>query len=206
MSNDVLYKYEIPKVVTVQTDTREQCPMLFPGTIRIAHPEWSFKELVIGVKEEKVALPFGDYRLAEWPEQCVFERKGSQLEIFKNLTDSHDRIRQAKAFRKLSCGCRFPYLLIEASPAELLASSTRVRSPEVVCHRLATAMAKYGLQAMFVPWKSRSPDVRRKVGTLMLHIMVACGLKDVLDVPPILLEEPQEKNHEESEKGVDSDA
>lgn len=192
-NHDVFYRYAIPQRITVQIDTREQCPMLFPATIRIAHPELTYKELVIPVKEERIALPFGDYRLVEYPDLCVFERKATQLEIFKNLNDAHDRVRQAKAFRKLSCGCKFPYLLVEASPAELLADDPHIKQPEFVCHRLAMAIAKYGFHTIFLPWKSRSPDVRRKVGTLMLHIMLACALKDVFDVPPVLLD-GDEKN------------
>jgi len=186
---DIHYRYSLPTEITVQIDTREQYPMLFPSTIHIGHPELSFRAIPVAVKQEKIALPFGDYRLAEYPDLCVFERKASQLELFKNLMESHDRIRQAKAFRKLTCGCKAPYLLIEASPAELLAEGPRVKQPEVLCNRLSIAIAKYGLRAIFLPWKSRDSDTRRKVGTLMLHIMLGHALCDVFDVPPVLLED-----------------
>jgi hypothetical protein len=189
---DINYRYGIPAEVTVQIDTREKYPMLFPETVKIGHPELSYKAVPIFVKQERVALPFGDYRLKEYPDICVFERKASQLELFKNLMESSDRIRQAKAFRKLMCGCKAPYLLIEASPAELLGTGT-VKHPEVLCNRLSLAIAKYGLSALFLPWKSRSPDTRRKVGTFMVHIMLGHALHAVFDVPPVLLEENDEE-------------
>jgi hypothetical protein len=198
---DVYYRYAIPNVITVQIDTREKCPLLFPAMVRIGHPELTYQSIPIAVKIESVALPFGDYRLAEYPDMCVVERKGSQLEIFKNLTESHDRIRQAKAFRKLMSGCKFPYILVEASPAELLTNSAQVTNPEVLCNRLALAIAKYGLRPIFLPWKSRNPDTRRKAGTLLIHLMLGHALSATFDVPPVLLDDPAgEQTHEEKEK------
>jgi len=186
---DVYYRYKIPNIITVQIDTREQIPLLFPDTLMIGHPELTHLSLPIAVKQEKTKLDFGDYRLKEYPDQCVIERKASQLEIYKNMNESLDRIRQAKAFRRLSTGCKYPYLLVEASAGELLSSNALVKQPELVCHRLGLAIAKYNLRLLFIPWKARNSDTRRKVGTLMLHLMVACALQETFDVPPVLLEE-----------------
>lgn len=186
---DVYYRYDIPNLITVQVDTREQIPLLFPSMIQIGHPELTFRNVLIAVQIEKIKLDFGDYRLKEYPTMCVVERKASQLEIFKNINDSQDRIRQAKAFRKLATGCRYPYLLVEASPAELLSSNPLVKQPELICHRLAIAIAKYKFQALFIPWKSRNPGIRRKVGTFLTHLMLGCVLEEKFDVPPVLLEE-----------------
>jgi hypothetical protein len=186
---DIHWRYKIPTEITIQTDSREKNPILFPSTVFITHPELTFKQIPIQVKTEKTALKYGDYCLKEYPDLCVFERKASQLEIYKNLNESHDRIRQAKAFRRLATSCKFPYLLIEASPAELLTDNAKIKNPEVIAHRLGLALAKYNLRALFVPWKSRNPNVRRKVGTLMIHIMLGCVLQETFNVPPVLLEE-----------------
>ena len=182
---DIYYRYKIPNVITIQIDTREQIPLLFPAMIQVGHPELTFKSLPVAVKVEKTKLDFGDYRLREYPNLCVVERKASQLELFKNLNDSLDRIRQAKAFRKLASGCKYPYLLVECSPAELLSNDPKIKQPELICHRLGLTLAKYDLRAIFVPWKSRNSDTRRKVGTLML----GCALSESFDVPPVLLED-----------------
>jgi hypothetical protein len=186
---DVHFRYGIPTEVTMQIDTREQVPMLFPTIVKIVHPELTYLTIPIEVKTERIALDFGDYRLKEYPDLCVMERKATQLELYKNLNESNDRVRQAKSFRKLMSGCKFPYLLVEASPAELLRDDPRIKNPELVAHRLALAIAKYNFRALFIPWKSRSPDVRRKVGTLMVHLMLGCALQAKFDVPPVLLEE-----------------
>ncbi|KKM95679.1 hypothetical protein LCGC14_1185820 [marine sediment metagenome] len=186
---DIHYRYGIPDKITVQIDTREQIRMLFPVTVKIGHPELSFREIPIAVETEVAKLDMGDYRLAEFPNYCVIERKASQLELFKNLNDSDDRIRQAKAFRKLKAGCRYPCLLVEASPAALLANGPHIKHSELIVHRLSLAIAKYGFQALFIPWKTRNPDVRRKIGTLMVHLMLGFVLQEKFDVPPVLLEE-----------------
>jgi len=188
--SDVHYRYHIPTEITVLIDSREKIPMLFPSIVHISHPELVYRQLPIQVETKRKHLDFGDYAIKGYEKVCVFERKASQLEIYKNLNESHDRIRQAKAFRKLVSGCEFPYLLVEASPGELLRAHPKVKHPELICHRLGLALAKYGLHALFIPWKSRTPSTRRSIGTLMIHIMLACILRNTYEAfPPQLLED-----------------
>ena len=195
---DIYLRYDIPTPITVQIDTREKYPLLFPDIVKIANPERSYLMLPIQVVTQHIKLDSGDYRLKEYPTDCIIERKASQLEIFKNLTESHDRIRQAKAFRRLSGACKHPLLLIEASAGELLSNNSKstnsrlgvtIKNPEIVPHRLSLAIAKYGFNVMFLPWKSRCSTTRRKVGTLLVHLMLGYALSSKFDVPPVLLEE-----------------
>lgn len=186
---DVYRRYKIPAEVTIQVDTREQYPLLFPAILQIGHPEVTHKMLPIAVTVEHVKLDCGDYRLKEYPNDCIVERKASQLELFKNLNESHDRIRQAKAFRKLAASCRHPLILVEASPQELLGNDPRIKNPEIVAHRLSLVIAKYGVHVIFLPWKSRCANTRRKVGHVLLHIMMGYALQETFDVPPVLLED-----------------
>ena len=158
---DIHWRYKIPAEITIQVDTREQFPLLFPAIIQIGHPELTYKMIPIAVKTEQIKLDCGDYRLKEYPVECIVERKASQLEIYKNLNDSHDRIRQAKAFRKLVASCEHPVLLVEASPQELFRNDPRIKNPELVAHRLSLAIAKYGFHVIFLPWKSRCGATRR---------------------------------------------
>lgn len=188
---DVNWRYKIPAEITIQVDTREQYPLLFPEIIQIGHPELTHKMIPIAVTVEKIKLECGDYMLKEYPTDCIVERKAAQLEIFKNLNESLDRIRQAKAFRRLVASCNHPVLLVEASPQELLGKDPRIKNPEIVAHRLSLAIAKYGFHVIFLPWKSRCAATRRKAGHLLLHIMMGYVLKDKFDVPPVLLEEIQ---------------
>lgn len=186
---DVHWRYKIPVEVTIQVDTREQYPLLFPAIIQIGHPELTHKMIPIAVTVERIKLDCGDYRLKEYPTDCIVERKASQLEIFKNLNESLDRTRQAKAFRKLVASCQHPVLLVEASPQELLGNDPRIKNPEIVAHRLSLAIAKYGFHVIFLPWKSRCATTRRKAGHLLLHLMMGYVLQRTFDVPPVLLEE-----------------
>jgi hypothetical protein len=189
MKTDIHWRYKIPAEITIQEDTREQFPLLFPQMIQIGHPELTYKQIPIVVKHERVKLDCGDYMLKEYPAEVIVERKASQLEIYKNLNESHDRIRQAKAFRKLVASCEHPVLLIEASPAELMGDSPRIKHPELVAHRLSLAIAKYGFHVLFLPWKSRCAATRRKAGHLLLHLMMGYVLQKTFDVPPVLLGE-----------------
>jgi len=186
---DIHWRYKIPSEITIQEDTREQFPLLFPAIIQIGHPELTYKMIPVAVKTERTKLGCGDYRLKEYPTDCIVERKASQLEIWKNLNDTLDRIRQAKAFRKLVASCEHPVLLVEASPQELFSDDPRIKNPELVAHRLSLAIAKYGFHVIFLPWKSRCATTRRKAGTLLLHLMMGYVLQKTFDVPPFLLGE-----------------
>ena len=133
---DVHWRYKIPAEITIQIDSREQYPLLFPAMIQIGHPELTYKKIPVRIIKEVLKLDCGDYRLKEYPTDCIVERKASQLEIWKNLNESHDRIRQAKAFRRLVASCEHPVLLVEASPQELFSNDPRIKNPELVFHRL----------------------------------------------------------------------
>lgn len=180
-------QYEVPNVVTVQIDTREKYPLLFPDLIRVADPELLCGGLPVAVKTERVALKAGDYCLREYPDCAIIERKASQLEVFKNMTNVVDVSRQARAFRKLTAGCRYPYLLLEASPGQLLSNDSRVKNPEIAIARLSIALAKYNLRMLFIPWRSRDAAARRKMGTLCVHLMLGCALSEKYDNPPLEL-------------------
>jgi ERCC4-type nuclease len=179
-------RYDIPDKVTVQVDTREKFPMLFPSNIRIVHPILQCGTILIKVVTEKKKLDIGDYRLAEYPDCCVIERKASQLELFKNLMEHRDSIRQAKAFRKLAT-VEYPVLMVEASPSELLkvrGRQPRIKYPELIVSKLSLAVAKYGFHLFFIPWRSRNQDARRKVGTMLVHMMLAFAIKDGFEIVP----------------------
>ncbi len=175
----------VPSFITIQIDTREKYPLPFPKNIRISDPDTTHHTKIIPVKTERIKLDIGDYQLKEFPDDCVIERKGSPLEIYKNLFDARDQIRSAKAFRKLST-VQYPYLLLEMSPADLMQPALSKIAPyyaaEAVMHRLSLVISKYGFNALWVP-KSSSTKVRRSVGLLLLHLMLGYGLREITKVP-----------------------
>jgi ERCC4-type nuclease len=161
------------KEITVQIDTREQYPLLFPDTIVI--PSDSNKDnstTLFKIKQQKIKLDAGDYRLAEYPSSCIFERKGSQSELIKNLFDQQDSIRTAKAFTRLVESCSFPYLLIECTPSSLLQKTPLLNHPELLINKLALVTAKYNLRLLWTTTPT-SVSARRALGTVLLHTMYA---------------------------------
>ena len=184
---DVYGRYDIPASVTVEIDTREQRPLLFPKTIRIEHPELANSVIPIGVATRSIVLDAGDYRLKEFPNCCIVERKASPEEIWINLHDPKDSVRQARAFRRLAA-CQYPVLLVEASPSEMFRQNAVVKYPDLGVHRLAVVAAKYGLQMIWMPWRHRTPDTRRQLGEFLVHLMVAYAIQRKLDILPELLD------------------
>ncbi len=180
----------VPPFITVQIDTRERYPLPFPAHIRVDNPDKYGATILLPVVEEKIKLETGDYRLKEFPDCMVVERKASQMELEKNLFDAKDMLRSAKAFRRLSAAA-YPYLLLESSPSRILSNRrwkaghpriTGAPSPEALMHRLSLVVAKYGLNMLWVPG-SRSVAVRRSLGTAILHLMVGYALRQITDVP-----------------------
>ena len=181
---DVNYRYHIPIEITVEVDTRERIPIKFPATIRIVNPERPMERLLIKVQTERTKLDYGDYRLKEYPECCVVERKAGQRELLKNIFNPKDAIRQAKSFRKLS-QCQFPYVLIELSPATMLRHTEHVRDPEALFHKLSLVFVKYGFHVLWMPWRNkRSTYKDRQLGVFLAHLMLSCALQKSFDVLP----------------------
>ncbi len=166
----------IPDLITVEIDTREQYPVLFPATIQVPHPTRAGAMVIVRVAVQKVKLDAGDYRLAEYPNCCVIERKASQLELFKNLEDHKDSIRQAKAFIKLLT-CEYPYLLLEVSPTELGASGGLVQNTERLIAKLCFVVVRQGFGLLWIPWGKSTAKKRRELGRVMVHLMLACAME-----------------------------
>ena len=189
-----------PTTLTVQVDSREGYPIPFPAFIKLnslnpkGHGE---KVMTVKIKTQVKALPYGDYRLREFPECCVVERKGGLLELRKNLFDLKDSVRQAKSFRKLSA-CEYPYLLVEAGPSELLRKiPPLVMEPEVVMNRMIMVAAKYGFHMLWVKTTKNNRARgrgRRDLGTALAHIMVGHALSSAYEILPEALDVESEAN------------
>lgn len=172
---------KVPKSLTVQIDTREKYPILFPATIQIGdpkHPDDATRRMLIPISTEKIKLNVGDYRLKEFPDCCVIERKASQRELFNNLMAAKGKIRQAKAFKRLADQVKYPYLLLEISPAEMLHARypELVSVPEILFHRLCQVLMKYKFGLIWVS-RTHTPTGRRRIGTSLIHLMLACALE-----------------------------
>ena len=160
---------------TIQIDSREKYPVLFPYHVHLPIPG-SHKFRTVSIETERVALPGGDYRLKEYPALGGIERKGSIWELVKNLTNRKDMVRQAKAFTKLTKEFKFPYLYVETSLADLTGPNA-IENWEIVLGRLAQVIVKYNLRLLWMPANRMSPAKRRQIGTFFLQILLAHALE-----------------------------
>jgi hypothetical protein len=169
---------DVPSRITVQVDSREQYPLLFPSSF-VLYPPLVAKQQRVFVATETLALDAGDYRLKEYEEGGIVERKGSILELAKNFFDPKDRVRQAKAFAKLR-KYRKPTLLVETSLAEWdrparAASSLPSLNPDQVLQSLVMVSSLQGLDLVWVP-KLTNINARRKVGGLVAQLLLVNSL------------------------------
>lgn len=173
----------VPKKLIVQIDSREKYPLIFPANLQIDNPNNCYKKIIIPVYSEVVTLSTGDYRLKQFPECCVVERKGCLKELYTNLYSPKDQIRQAKAFRKLRA-VEHPYLMIEASPRTMLVhkSPHYTVTPASFMHRLTLVVVKYRLHPLLVP-RSNTPQARRALGEFILHLMLNHALEQQFEMP-----------------------
>lgn len=182
---DVHLRYCIPKKLTVQVDTREKRPLIFPSFIEIDHPERKNYVLRIEIILEHCKLDAGDYRLKEYPACCIVERKGSVRELIQNLDDSlADSIRQAKALRRLTSSCAYPLLLLEFAPSEFEV----LGNSNLLMHKLALVVAKYRLGLLWLPYKHWGATNRRRVGEFLIHLMLGFAIQSKLEILPNLVD------------------
>jgi ERCC4-type nuclease len=173
------------KQLVIQIDTREQYPLLFPDTITVPDENSPHNATcILKIKQEKIKLDSGDYRLAEFPKACVIERKGSQSELIKNLFDPQDAQRTARSLTRLRQSCIYPYLLLECTPSSLLAPTPLLHHPELLINKLTLMVARFGLHMLWTTTPT-SVGARRSLGTIVLHTLYALRnkLPDYLPQP-----------------------
>jgi len=155
------------KTLTVEVDSREKIPLIFPATFDV----WSSgKPRVVRVKTEVVCLDAGDYRLKSMPGRAVVERKGTVRELCNNLLGT-DQQRQGRAFRKLAASAEFPYLFLHTTATALLGKNEWNPEPDRLVQKLAYALGKFRLSLVVVPLTTTAIS-RRLVGNIVLNLLV----------------------------------
>ncbi|MEK7384078.1 MAG: ERCC4 domain-containing protein [Elusimicrobiota bacterium] len=159
----------------VLVDSREQYPLLFPSALRL-WPDRSVENKLVPVKVRVTALKYGDYCLARWPDRMVVERKGSLNELAKNLlTDDYGRF--ISALRRLCENCRFPYILLDASPTELWTPTQHCDDPQRAWDALAQVMQMFQVGLLWAG-QAKKAGARRILGEQLLRLMLAYGLRE----------------------------
>jgi len=156
---------------TVLVDTREQRPLLFPGTVRLRGR--LYKILV-----DRVRLDAGDYQLRQGcKRRCIVERKSGLWEIYTNYL-TPDRKRYKRAMDKLCAATDRPVLLVESSIPQLLTPQTAatnrpaIPDPGLVLQHLVDDCSVRGISLVFGGY-AQFASKRRKLGELVLRILLA---------------------------------
>jgi len=165
-----------PRRVTVQVDTREKYPILFPASLRVWRGDTAH---VVEIDVERTCLATGDYRLKEAPDVCIVERKGSPWELAKNLLDAKDHTRQMRAFGRLVEECDHPYLLVEATPGDFFNGSPPGVDPDNLLQRLFGLVGSLGRLSMLVVPKTNSSATRRSTGRLVANLLVSLAMREI---------------------------
>jgi len=168
-----LFSKSCPSTLTVEVDSREKYPFLFPETFKMKD-RFTHRTRVIKVKVVKKALKSGDYRLAEFPNDVIIERKSGRRELHSNIS-SRDSRRQGRAFVRLKKACRYPVLVIEAKPGDFIEDDVVTGSGMLMTQNLCRVLAQQDFTVMFLPGNKRI-KTRRALGLFLLHYMVAYAL------------------------------
>lgn len=170
----------VPLHLTVQVDKQEKIPVLFPSVCWY-HPTRQDKTpRCIRLKVEVVKLDAGDYRLANYPECCIIERKGSLRELSGNLhTADYGRFR--RALERLRASCSHPYLLIDESFSAMVTASrdpTECRAPEQVMDALNRELIRMRIPLLWIGGV-RSTRTRTRMGDYLVRLMLAHALESL---------------------------
>lgn len=166
------YIEHLPRSVTVCVDSREKNPLIFPSSIEV-HPQGTTRRLRIFTEVRK--LDAGDYALKEAPAGAGIERKASLEELCTNFC-TKDWKRQRSALYRLITTYQIPYLLIEASPKQLVTQSPHTKIlPSSMLTRLCSLthpLESLPVHLLFAG-SSHSVTSRLALGYLIAHILVA---------------------------------
>ncbi len=170
----------IPNKITVQIDSRERLPLLFPKWITI-YPDRSGEEVHVEVGTEMTVLSAGDYTIKGYYKVCIVETKRSLRELYNNVC-TDDWTREARALRRLSDACDYPLLVWEMTPSELFRASSHVPDPHLVFDRWMQAVVRFNLRLM-ITGVGRGPGPRRILGEQLVRLMLAYIDNSPLETP-----------------------
>lgn len=179
-----------PKAITVLTDQREKIPVKFPATLIWYNGERRRNHHVIAVRVVKKTLKTGDYYIEGYRDVSIVERKRA-AEIGPCALGVDVRRFRAQLDR-LTTTCRFPYLLIDSSPAKVMRATKWCAQPEKALSLLLRECARRSVRIMWAG-NCYTATSRRILGEVLLRIMLTHILVEPWVMPvraPSVTEEP----------------
>lgn len=162
----------LPKSITIDVDSRENYPLLFPRTLRV-FPDRSVRGArLVTLKVRKLQLREGDVRLARWPKCAGIECKRSIAgELHKNFLTG-DYARSHDALYRFSQSFAHPYLLLDGSPSELFSGPpANTRDNDLVVDCVLRECVSLGIHLLWIG-PSRSTTSRRIVGETIVRLLL----------------------------------
>ena len=129
-------------------------------------PAQEKKMVTVELHTVRQKLPTGDYVLSGSESECIIERKGSLLEISKNLFDRKDRERFVRELVRLKEETSHPVLVLEGSPAQLLES----HEGSIAVDALIRLLQEYGVELLLLP--SGITKHRRALGEWVARLLI----------------------------------
>lgn len=129
-------------------------------------PAQEKKMVTVELHTVRQKLPTGDYVLSGSESECIIERKGSLLEISKNLFDRKDRQRFIRELVRLKEETSHPVLVLEGSPAQLLES----HEGSIAVDALIRLLQEYGVELLLLP--SGITKHRRALGEWVARLLI----------------------------------
>jgi hypothetical protein len=170
--------------ITIEVDSREQEPFLFPKTV-IWSPRPGVGE-VLYIKTVRKTLKFGDYRIAADPRNVGIERKMGLNELATN-TCTNDRVRFGKAWHGFLRHYTWPVLVVEESlaTAKVFNHTSNLPLEEMamtqVWDLIADGVKNYGLIPLWVG-PAHQQRTRYRLGERLVQLMMALRTKGSRDL------------------------
>jgi ERCC4-type nuclease len=180
--------------VTVEIDSREKNPLLFPKNMLWYDDNNHAVQLQVSTVTK--TLPFGDYRLRAYPREVVIERKAGVDELAQNLQTA-DSVRFQAAFKRFLEGCTRPVLLLDCSLAKCDSFGFTT-----VLHPASTMSAfwRMVLQSpkLLVLWAGNTMSIktRTSLGAQLIRLMLSGAELSSLELPPEDQEHPSLSSRE----------
>lgn len=153
--------------VVVDTNEKTGFKLMFPQRMFSDHDGERRLYRVVQVHRR---LTEGDYAIDEYEGLGCVDTKRSLDELRKNLFDT-DKVRAGKALRRLAEKCKYPYLMLDMTPAEFNRPNDRCAWPDVVQNAVFKELGVLGIRLLWLP-AGKTVYAREQTGEYVIRILL----------------------------------
>jgi len=115
-------------------------------------------------------LSEGDYAIEGYETLACCDTKRSLEELRKNLFTA-DKERASKALERLATKCRYPYVMLDMTPAEFNRTNERLLWPDVVQDECFKKLGMLGIRLLWLP-AGKTMYARQQTGEYLIRILL----------------------------------